>query len=168
MYRYSLRRHLSTGSGGIRPGLLAILLSILAFAYVLPPSHSLACDSRTLPDTFICNRSVFCRVADGRNTVKQSRSGTHAMSCMKRFRTQNEPKRGAASGERRAQAERNACVAAKIAPLIIDTIPTMAWTVRPDGIVIPQISVGWTIPAFFKAVWKSRPGPIHPQTFPES
>src|SRR6266436_1107132 len=39
----------STCFGGIRPGLLAILLSILAFAYVLPPSHSLAVDISHLP-----------------------------------------------------------------------------------------------------------------------
>src|SRR6266481_8504861 len=39
----------STCFGGIRPGLLAILLSILAFAYILPPSHSLAVEISHLP-----------------------------------------------------------------------------------------------------------------------
>src|SRR5258706_5508394 len=39
----------STWLGGIRPGLLAILLSILNFAYVLPPSHSLAVEISHLP-----------------------------------------------------------------------------------------------------------------------
>src|SRR5258706_10485794 len=39
----------STCFGGVRPGLLAILLSILAFAYVLPPSDSLAVNISHLP-----------------------------------------------------------------------------------------------------------------------
>src|SRR5258706_2519427 len=39
----------STCFGGIRPGLLAILLSILAFDYVLPPSDSLAVNISHLP-----------------------------------------------------------------------------------------------------------------------
>src|SRR5260221_7831105 len=43
----------STWFGGIRPGLLAILLSILAFAYVLPPSHSLAVEISNLPRLFL-------------------------------------------------------------------------------------------------------------------
>jgi PAS domain S-box-containing protein len=39
----------STWFGGIRPGLLAIVLSILAFAYVLPPFNSLAVEITHLP-----------------------------------------------------------------------------------------------------------------------
>src|SRR5437660_12649411 len=49
----------STWFGGIRPGLLAILLSILAFAYILPPSHSLAVEISNLPRLLLFSLLAF-------------------------------------------------------------------------------------------------------------
>jgi len=49
---------LSAWFGGIRPGLLAIALSVFAFAYILPPNNSLTVETREIPRLVIFGLSA--------------------------------------------------------------------------------------------------------------
>src|SRR6266481_4589523 len=127
----------STCFGGIRPGLIAILLSILAFAYILPPSHSLAVEISHLPRLLLFAPLAFFVAWLIATQQSKAKSLRHARDVL--YETVQELKRTnvalqAENAERkrsedalRRSEDRNR--------LIIDTIPTMAWSVRPDGVV---------------------------------
>src|SRR5712671_4361144 len=127
----------STWFGGIRPGLLAILLSILAFAYVLPPSHSLAVDISHLPRLLLFAPLAFFVASLTAAQQSKAESLRHARDVLhetvqelKRtnvaLQAENAERKRSEDALRRSE-DRNR--------LIVDTIPTMAWSIRPDGVV---------------------------------
>ncbi len=126
-----------TWFGGIRPGLLAILLSILAFAYVLPPSHSLAVEISHLPRLLLFTLLAFFVASltaaqqSKAESLRRARDVLHeTVQELKRtnvaLQAENAERKRSEDALRRSE-DRNR--------LIIDTIPTMAWSVRPDGVV---------------------------------
>ena len=126
-----------TWFGGIRPGLLAILLSILAFAYVLPPSHSLAVEISHLPRLLLFTLLAFFVASltaaqqSKAESLRRARDVLHeTVQELKRtnvaLQAENAERKLSEDALRRSE-DRNR--------LIIDTIPTMAWSVRPDGVV---------------------------------
>ncbi len=127
----------STWFGGIRPGLLTILLSILAFAYVLPPSHSLAVEISHLPRLLLFTLLAFFVASltaaqqSKAESLRRARDVLHeTVQELKRtnvaLQAENAERKRSEDALRRSE-DRNR--------LIIDTIPTMAWSVRPDGVV---------------------------------
>ncbi len=124
--------------GGIRSGLLAVVLSALAFDYYfLPPFHSFAIETPQfirlllfiVPALFIVwlnftQRGITNSLRRARNVLE----GT-----VQKLRQTNAVLQ-AEIAERR-QAEDALRKSEDSIRLIIDTIPIMAWSLRPDGVV---------------------------------
>src|SRR5258706_7033280 len=159
----------STWFGGIRPGLLAILLSILAFAYVLPPSHSLAVEISNLPRLLLFSLLAF--FVASLTAAQQSKAESlrrardvlyETVQELKRtnvaLQTENAERKRSEDALRRSE-DRNR--------LIIDTIPTMAWSLRPDGVLdfLNQRWMDYTGLSLEQAIAEPT-RPIHPEDLP--
>ena len=128
----------STWFGGTRPGLLAILLSGLAFDYYfIPPINSFVFDATQFPRLlFFLVPAFFVVWLTGaqRNTTESLKRARGALERTIRKLRQANIKLQEEIVERK-QAEVAMRKSEDRTRLIIDTIPTMAWTVRPDGVV---------------------------------
>jgi len=140
----------STWFGGIRPGLLAILLSILAFAYVLPPSHSLAVEISHLPRLLLFSLLAFFVASltaaqqSNAESLRHARDVLHeTVQELKRtnvaLQAENAERKRSEDALRRSE-DRNR--------LIIDTIPRWPGAFGLTAPLISSINVGWTIRAF--------------------
>ncbi len=159
----------STCFGGIRPGLLSILLSILAFAYVLPPSDSLAVNISHLPRLLLFAPLAFFVAWLIAAQQSKAESLRHARDVL--YETVQELKRTnvaleAENAERkrsedalRRSEDRNR--------LIIDTIPTMAWSLEPEGAIdfVNQRWMDYTGLSLEQAIAEPT-RPMHPEDLP--
>jgi PAS domain S-box-containing protein len=124
--------------GGIGPGLLAIALSLLAIDYYfVTPIYSLAVDIREIPRLLIFALSaLFVGLLSAAQRSK-AESLTHARDVLdvtaQELKLTNEALQ--AENAERKRAEDALRRSEDRIRLIIDTIPTMAWSIRPDGTV---------------------------------
>jgi PAS domain S-box-containing protein len=126
---------LSAWFGGIRPGVLAIVLSILGFAYILTPNYSLTVEAREIPRLLIFALSaifVGCLSAAQRSKAESLRRARDILD-----ETVQELKRTnvalQAENVERKRAEDALRGSEDRLRLVIDTVPTLIHTGLPDG-----------------------------------
>jgi PAS domain S-box-containing protein len=159
----------STWFGGIRPGLLAIALSILGFAYILPPSHSFGVEMAHLPRLILFSLLAFLVASIIAAQQSKAESLRRAREVLKE--TVQELKRTnvalQAENVERSRAEEAVHQSEDHLRLVIDTIPVMAWSLRPDG-VVDFLNQRWMDYAGLSLEqYVADPmGPIHPDDVP--
>ncbi|HMF70413.1 MAG TPA: MEDS domain-containing protein, partial [Flavitalea sp.] len=122
--------------GGIKPGLLSVALSLLAFKFFfINPVYSLASDLREIPRLLIFALSALFVVLLSEAQKDIAESLRHARNILegtvqKLMQTNTALQKEIAE---RKQAEDALRKSDDQIRLIIDTIPTMVWSTRPDG-----------------------------------
>jgi PAS domain S-box-containing protein len=160
---------LSSWFGGIRPGLLAIVLSIVIFAYILPPPHSLAVEITYLPRLLLFALLAFfvaSLTADQRSKAASLRRARDVLDgTVHQLKQTNEALRR--ENAERKRAEEALRQSEDRLRLVIDTIPVMAWSLQPDGIV-DFLNQRWMDYAGLSLEeYVADPmGPIHPEDIP--
>src|SRR5258706_3727722 len=159
----------STCFGGIRPGLLSILLSILAFAYVLPPSDSLAVNISHLPRLLLFAPLAF--FVAWLIAAQQSKAESLRLARDVLYETVQELKRTNVALEvENAERKRSEDALRRSEDrnrLIIDTIPTMAWSLQPEGAIdfVNQRWMDYTGLSLEQAI-AEQTRPMHPEDLP--
>jgi PAS domain S-box-containing protein len=159
----------STWFGGIRPGLLAIALSVLGFAYVLPPPDSFAVEIPHLPRLLLFALLAFfvgSLTAAQRNKAASLRRARDVLDgTVQQLKRTNEALRREIV--ERKLAEEAVRRAENRIRLVIDTIPTMAWSLRPDG-VLDFINQRWLDYAglSLQDAIEEPMGTVHPEDLP--
>ena len=159
----------STWFGGIRPGLLAIVLSVLAFAYILPPPESFAVEIPHLPRLLLFALLAFfvgSLTAAQRNKAASLRRARDVLNgTVQQLKQTNEALRREIIERKRAEGRLR--LSEDRIRLIIDTIPVMAWSVRPDGIVdfLNQRWLDYSGLSFEQYI-ENPTGPIHHEDIP--
>ena len=129
---------LSAWFGGVRPGLLAIVLSLLAFTYyIMTPFYSLAEFSREIPRLLIFTMSALFigslsaaqwNVEESLRKARDVLNGTVEQLKMTNEALQVKIAEHKTAEEKVRQAEREL-------RLVNDTIPALVWSAQPDGSV---------------------------------
>jgi two-component system sensor histidine kinase UhpB len=146
----------STWFGGVRPCLLAIALSILAFDYFfLPPIYSLAVDAAQLP-RFVIFVLLACFV--GWLTAVGRGAAEHLRQARDELQRNNEELRRQIVQRQRAEDRTR---------FIIDTIPTMVWSLQADG-TLEFVNQRWMdyTGLSLEEVTKDSTRPMHPEDTP--
>jgi len=153
--------------GGAKPAFLAMPLAVLAFAYYfVTPINSWSVDVREIPRlTLFVLASVFVislndalkRGAESLRHARDVLAGT--VEELKRtneaLRMENTERKQAEEAQRRSEDHLR---------LVIDSIPVMAWTLRPDG-VVDFLNQRWIDYAglSLEQYVQNPMGPIHPE-----
>jgi len=159
----------SSWFGGIRPGLLAIVLSTLAFAYVLPPPQSLAVGITHLPRLLLFALLAFFVASLTAAQQSKAESLRHARDVL--HETVQELKRTnvalQAENAERKRSEDALRQSEDRNRLIIDTIPTMAWSLQPEGAIdfVNQRWMDYTGLSLEQAIAEPT-RPMHPEDLP--
>ncbi len=159
----------SSWFGGIRPGLLAIVLSTLAFAYVLPPPQSLAVEITHLPRLLLFALLAFFVASLTAAQQSKAESLRHARDIL--HETVQELKRTnvalQAENAERKRSEDALRQSEDRNRLIIDTIPTMAWSLQPEGAIdfVNQRWMDYTGLSLEEAIAEPT-RPMHPEDLP--
>jgi len=153
--------------GGIKPGLLALLLSLVAFKFFFAaPVYSLAIHITEVPRILIFTLSALFVVLLSANQRSKTKSLIQARNVLEEMIQKLQKNNAMLQVEitERKHAEDAIRQSEDRIRLIIDTIPTMAWSVQPDGTIdfVNQRWLDYTGLSLGKVV-KEPTGIIHPQ-----
>ncbi|HTF30599.1 MAG TPA: PAS domain-containing protein [Flavitalea sp.] len=157
--------------GGIKPGLLSVALSLLAFKFFfINPVYSLASDLREIPRLLIFALSALFVVLLSEAQKDIAESLRHARNILegtvqKLMQTNTALQKEIAE---RKQAEDALRKSDDQIRLIIDTIPTMVWSTRPDGNIdfLNQRWLDYSGLSFEQCI-KNPMAPVHPEDIPK-
>ena len=122
--------------GGLRPGLLAVVLSILAYDYyIVPPKDSFTISTDQLPNLIFFSALALLvgSLAAGQRSKTESllKARNEMLEKVEELQRINDTMKGEV-GERN-RTERELLRGQDQLRLTIDTIPSLAWSARPDG-----------------------------------
>ncbi|MDB5199314.1 MAG: domain S-box-containing protein [Chitinophagaceae bacterium] len=153
--------------GGVKPGLLAVALSILAFKfYFVAPLYSLKVEINSLPRYLIFVLAMFFVAILSATQRKVTESLGQARNVLERIVEKLNHTNAVLQKEIsvRKQAENTLRQSEDNIRLIINTIPIMAWSLQPDGFV-DFVNQRWLDYAGEESIDNPN-GIIHPEDVP--